>query len=68
MDDMQHVTMEIPAARVLASGLAGGQKLEVVEYDDGSLAITFAGAATPYRWPQEHTEACISAYLRMLRG
>ena len=59
---------EAAPAKVLASGLAEGQTVEVLEYTDGSLTFAFDGNAASYRWPQEQTEACISTYLRMLRG
>jgi hypothetical protein len=57
-----------PAVRVLASGNADGRKIDVVEHDDGSLTIDVEGdGPLPCRWGRNSIEACINAYLRLLR-
>ena len=53
--------------RVLAATTANGQKLEVVQMKDGSVAIAVDGqAGDDYRWPGEKLEQCMTVYLGLL--
>jgi len=54
--------------RVLAAGTANGQKLEVVQMNDGSVAIAVDGRpGDDYRWPGDKLEHCMTVYLGLLR-
>lgn len=54
--------------RVLASGTAGGKRVEMVERADGTLAIRIEGSDVPqFQWPQGEVESCVQAYLRLVQ-
>ena len=54
--------------RILASALAEGHEVEVVEFVDGTLAIRFDGAVpAPYHWGASQLDSCMNLYLRLLR-
>jgi hypothetical protein len=56
-------------SRVLAAGTAHGHRVEVIEYGDGSVAITLDGAEQAvYRMGNSNVESCINTYLKMLRA
>jgi hypothetical protein len=56
-------------SRVLAAGTSRGHRVEVIEYGDGSLAITLDGTEQAvYRVGNGNVESCINTYLTMLRS
>jgi hypothetical protein len=56
-------------SRVLAAGTSHGHRVEVIEYGDGSVAITLDGTEQAvYRVGIGNVESCINTYLTMLRS
>jgi hypothetical protein len=54
--------------RILASSIADGLRIDAVELEDRSLAVTFD--RTPrlgYRWAPGQVEPCINAFMRLMR-
>ena len=65
---MDHELRDERQSRVLAAGRASGQRLEVVQYNDGSVAIAVDGrSGDDYRWPSACLEQCMTVYLGLLR-
>ena len=65
---MNHEPYDVKQPRVLAAGRAEGQRLEVVQYQDGSVAIAVDGhSGDDYRWPGACLEQCMTVYLGLLR-
>ena len=55
-------------SRVLASGVSDGLRIEVVEFEDKSLAITFdRHPRLGYRWNPGQVEPCVNTFLRLMR-
>ena len=54
---------------VLSSGSAGGTRVAVVRYDDGTLAVAFPREPDrgELRWPAEGMDECMAVYLALLR-
>lgn len=60
--------METKVVRILASGNADGLRIDVVEFEDKTLAITFdRRARSGYRWDADQVEPCVNAFLRLMR-
>ena len=54
--------------RILASGISDGLRIDVVELEDKTLAITFdRRARAGYRWDVDQVEPCVNAFLRLMR-
>ena len=54
--------------RILASGNSNGLRIDVVEFEDKSLAITFdRRPRLGYRWEADEIEPCVNAFLRLMR-
>jgi hypothetical protein len=59
---------EGPVGRILASGNADGLRIDVVELDDKTLAITFdRRPRLGYRWEADQMEPCVNTFLRLMR-
>jgi hypothetical protein len=59
---------EVKVDRILASGTSNGLRIDVVEYEDKSLAITFDRRPRfGYRWDADQVEPCVKAFLRLMR-
>ena len=55
-------------SRILASGISDGLRIDVVEFEDRSLAITFdRRPRLGYRWDADQVEPCVNAFLRLMR-
>ena len=55
-------------SRILASSVTDGLRIDAVELEDRSLAVTFD--RTPrlgYRWAPGQVEPCINAFMRLMR-
>ena len=71
---MQQVAMEtaeppeVKTGRILASGTSDGLRIDVVQLEDKTLAITFDRRARfGYRWKADQIEPCVNAFLRLMR-
>jgi hypothetical protein len=54
--------------RILASGVSDGLRIDVVEFEDKTLAIRFdRRARLGYRWEADQIEPCVNAFLRLMR-
>jgi hypothetical protein len=59
---------ETSEGRILASGTSNGLRIDVVECEDKSLAITFdRRPRLGYRWDANQIEPCVNAFLRLMR-
>ena len=59
---------EPKVARILASGKTDGLRIDVVEFEDKTLAITFdRRPRLGYRWNAGQIEPCVNAFLRLMR-
>jgi hypothetical protein len=68
MHQSQLTGVEQPTLKTLASARSDGDNLEIVENQDGSVAIQLEGEEMPhYRWEAGRIEECINAYMRLLR-
>lgn len=69
MEHQEVPGMATPQSRVLAAGISHGHRVEVVEYGDGSVAITLDGTEQAvYRRGTGNVESCINTYLTILRS
>jgi hypothetical protein len=69
MDQREEQARVEPNFRVLTSGTAGGHRVQVVEYGDGSVAVTFDGAVQAvYRPGSGNVESCVNTSLTLLRS
>jgi len=74
MESLSRVECQSPhgspqaSGRVLASGTAGGKRIEMVEHEDGTFALRIEGSELPqFQWPQGQVESCAQAYLRLVQ-
>ena len=64
----QEERQEECVGRILASGSSDGLRIDVVEFEDKTLAITFdRRARLGYRWEADQVEPCVNAFLRLMR-
>jgi hypothetical protein len=69
MDQLEEQGRAALEFRVLTSGTSGGHRVEVVEYGDGSVAVTFDGAVQAvYRRSSGNVESCVNTSLTFLRS
>jgi len=59
---------EEQGGRILASGVSDGLRIDVVECEDKTLAITFdRRPRLGYRWEADQIEPCVNTFLRLMR-
>jgi hypothetical protein len=55
-------------SRVLASGISDDLRIDVVQFEDQSLGITFdRRPRLGYRWAAGQIEPCVNAFMRLMR-
>jgi hypothetical protein len=59
---------EAGGGRILASATSDGLRIDVVEFEDKSLAITFdRRPRLGYRWGADQIEPCVNTFVRLMR-
>lgn len=59
---------DTPEARILACACPNGHEAEVLQYQDGSVAIRLDGAIPDsFRWPANQVDLCMRMYVGLLR-